>query len=85
MQSDDLNNIQSIIRLNIIRFRRERAFTQEQLANEVGCSQAFINQIENGQKDCNIEHIYKLATILQCSIYDLLPNKHLYLGDKNDR
>ncbi|STZ08096.1 anaerobic benzoate catabolism transcriptional regulator [Moraxella caprae] len=82
MQLDNFEGIQSNIRLNIIRFRRERAFTQEQLANELGYSQAFINQIESGQKDCNLEHVYKLATILQCSIHDLLPNKHLNLGDK---
>lgn len=84
MQSDTFKDIQTLIRLNIMKFRRERAFTQEQLANELGYSQAFINQIETGQKDCNIEHIYKFATIFQCSVYDLLPNQHIGLGAKNE-
>ena len=84
MQSDTFKDIQTLIRLNIMKFRREKAFTQEQLANELGYSQAFINQIETGQKDCNIEHIYKFATIFQCSIYDLLPNQHIELGTKNE-
>lgn len=84
MQSDTFKDIQVLIRLNIMKFRRERAFTQEQLANELGYSQAFINQIETGQKDCNIEHIYKFATIFQCSVYDLLPNQHIELGAKNE-
>lgn len=85
MQSDTFENVQELIRLNIMKFRREQALTQEQLANDLGYSQAFINQIETGQKDCNIEHIYKFATIFQCSVYDLLPNKHLKSGAKNEK
>lgn len=85
MQFDTFENVQELIRLNIMKFRREQAWTQEQLANELGYSQAFINQIETGQKDCNIEHIYKFATIFQCSVYDLLPNKHLKSGVKNEK
>lgn len=84
MQKTDLADVQLYIRLQIIKLRRELAFTQEELANELGFSQSFVNQIETGQKDCNIEHIYKFATIFQCSVYDILPNFHLGIGVKDE-
>lgn len=84
MRKAGLVDVHSHIRLKIIKFRRELAFTQEEVANELGCSQSFINQIETGQKDCNIEHLYKLATIFQCSIYDILPNFHLNMETEDE-
>jgi len=69
-----IKDIHKSISLNIIRIRRERVLTQQDLANQMQCSQAFINQIETGSRDCNIEQIYKIATILNCSVYDIIPD-----------
>lgn len=77
-------DVHSEISGNITRLRREKAFTQEQLAHEIKYSQAFINQIETGVKDCNIEQIYKIATALDCSIYQILPDFKLDLEDNHD-
>lgn len=77
-------DVHSKISENITRLRREKAFTQEQLAHEIRCSQAFINQIETGVKDCNIEQIYKIATVLDCSIYQILPDFQLNLENSHD-
>ena len=67
-----MKEIHSEISENIMRLRREKGMTQEKLANEIDCSQAFINQIETKAKDCNVEHIYKISSVLECSIYDIL-------------
>lgn len=75
-------DVHSEIRINIVRLRREKAFTQEQLANEVKCSQAFINQIETGAKDCNVEQLYKIATALDCSINQILPDIKIDLEER---
>lgn len=72
-----IEQIHLIISENIMRLRRTKGLTQEQLANEINCSQAFINQLETGAKDCNIEHIYKLSSALECSIHDILPNTRI--------
>ena len=69
-----IKEIHSEISENIMRLRREKGMTQEKLANEIDCSQAFINQIETKAKDCNVEHIYKISSVLECSIYDILPD-----------
>lgn len=77
-------DVHSEISGNIMRLRREKAFTQERLAHEIKCSQAFINQIETGIKDCNIEQIYKIATVLDCSINQILPDFKIDLEDNHD-
>ncbi|MDO5068888.1 MAG: helix-turn-helix transcriptional regulator [Neisseria zoodegmatis] len=69
-----IGEIQLKIRLNIVRLRREKSYTQESLANELSYSQAFINQIETGQRDCNIEQVYKIASVFKCSVYEILPD-----------
>lgn len=79
-----IKEIHSKISENIMRLRREKGMTQEKLANELDCSQAFINQIETRGKDCNMEHIYKIASVLECSIYDILPDAKLDMEKTND-
>ncbi len=73
MKKCSIKQIHSQIRSNLIRLRREKDITQLQLAMGVGCSQSFINQLESGDKEINIEQAYKIATVLDCSIYQLLP------------
>ena len=73
--------VRSKISENIMRLRREKGKTQEGLALDINCSQAFINQIETGAKDCNLEHIYKISTALDCSVYDILPDIKLNQED----
>ncbi|HBO38753.1 MAG TPA: hypothetical protein DD638_08820 [Pasteurellaceae bacterium] len=70
----NITEIHHEISANIVRLRREKDITQEKLANEIGCTQAFINQIETGIKECNVKHLYQIASALNCSVYDILPN-----------
>lgn len=79
-----IKEIHSQISENIMRLRRTKGLTQEQLANEINCSQAFINQLETGAKDCNVEHIYKISSVLGCSIYEILPEVKLNMDTTND-
>ena len=78
-----IKEIHSEISENIMRLRREKCMTQEKLANEIDCSQAFINQIETKAKDCNVEHIYKISSVLECSIYDILPDTEVNMERPN--
>lgn len=78
------NTIQEIharISENITRLRREKGMSQERLAHEINCSQAFINQIESKSKVCNIAQIYKISSVLECSIFDILPNTKISMGE----
>ena len=46
------------LEINILKYRRLRGFTQEQLAEKSGVSRARISDIEHGKVSCNIETIY---------------------------
>jgi DNA-binding helix-turn-helix protein len=78
-----IKEIHNEISQQIMKIRREKGMTQEELAYSMNCTQAFINQIENGSKECNIKHIYQIATILDCSVYDILPEVTLDLENNN--
>ena len=80
MQIKDIHNE---ISQRIMKIRREKSMTQEQLAHEMNCTQAFVNQLENGTKECNIKHIYQIATILECSVYEIFPDTTLQMEKHN--
>lgn len=49
---------------NVIRLRRARGLTQEQLAKEVELSRVQLNRIENGHNSPSAEILYALADAL---------------------
>ncbi|MFD1259263.1 helix-turn-helix domain-containing protein [Entomomonas asaccharolytica] len=61
------------IATRILQKRRDRDLSQEQLANEIGKSQSWIQKIESGKKPISLFLLYQLSEVLQCSIYGLIP------------
>lgn len=53
--------------------RREKGLTQEELAERIGVSQAFIHQLESSKKAISLERVNDLALALNCTLYELLP------------
>mgnify|MGYP000308382022 CR=1 FL=1 len=67
------NNIHNTISKNIIKIRKEKGFSQLQLALDIGLSgNAFIARAEKRTNNAhfNIEHIVKIATILDIDVRD---------------
>lgn len=52
--------------------RKERGLSQKEVANMTGISQAMLCQIERGTKNPSIQVGKEIATILGCSMEDLL-------------
>ena len=56
-----------------IRQRREHmGLTQEQLGEACGLSNSFVGHIERGSRKLSVESLYKLASVLDVSVYYLL-------------
>lgn len=70
-------NIKSIISANIRKYRKERGFTQEQLALYTELSYDFIRRIETsgGKSGFSVETLYKIATVLEVSMDELTKNE----------
>ena len=55
-----------------IRKRRiELHVKQKDLANRIGVTAAFVSAIESGKRRCKERWLFRIATVLDCTIYDL--------------
>lgn len=57
---------------NILRKRKERGFSQEELADLCGLHRTYIGAIERGERNLTVNTLAKVANALGCSAVDLL-------------
>ena len=70
------SQLQEIMALNIKRIRKQRGFTQSQLAERAGISFGYMNDIERSRRWPSAENIARLADALRLDPYQLfLPNQ----------
>lgn len=65
-------DMRKLVGSNMARIRKEKGFTQEQLAERSGLTQQYISGIENGQRNPTIVVIHDLAVALGVSHLDLV-------------
>lgn len=51
--------------------RKETGFTQEQIAGFLGVTQAYVSQIEKGERQVQVDMLEKMAALYGVSIADL--------------
>lgn len=66
------DNIMQVVSQNLLRFRLERGYTQEQLSELVGISTSFYANLERGKKGMSISVLRDLADTLGVSVDSLL-------------
>jgi transcriptional regulator with XRE-family HTH domain len=52
---------------NVRQARKEKGWTQEQLAFEAGVKRAYLSEVENGQRNVSLDVVEKLARALDIS------------------
>ena len=57
---------------NCARIRKEKGWTQEQLAATSGLSQQYLSDLERGKRNPTVITVYELAQALEVSHLDLL-------------
>lgn len=57
---------------NCARIRKERGWTQEELAERSGLSQQYLSDLERGRRNPTIVTIYEIAEALQVSHVELV-------------
>ena len=62
------------IGIKISKYRKEKGFTQEELANTVGISYSYMTQIEAPKvvKKMSLEVLFDIADVLEINVKDLL-------------
>ena len=70
--------MKDIIGANIVRYRKERNLTQEELAKQLNISYQAVSKWENGQTTPDISLLPLLSSILNVSIDRLMGYSHNY-------
>ena len=60
------------IGFNLMKQRRLKGWTQEQLAEKSGVSRSRISKMENGKENFNIESLFLIAQSLEIDFMELL-------------
>ena len=66
-----MENIIIIFGLKIRELRKQKKYSQEQLANLASINKSYISQIENGKTKVSVEIINKLAKALEIEMHKL--------------
>ena len=75
--NDKTETIHTIISSNVIKYRKEKGYSQLQLALEIGLTgNAFIARAEKRVKNAhfNIEHLTKIASVLEVDLCEFFNN-----------
>ncbi len=76
-----MSDLPKIVGERIRNFRKEKGFSQEELANIANLHATYIGQLERGEKNATLESIEKVANALEVSLEDLFrsirPNPNL--------
>lgn len=57
----------------IQKLRKEKGLTQEKLAEKLGVTLTYMGYMEIGYRVPNLKMLYKIATILDVKVRDLIP------------
>ena len=60
------------IGFNLLKQRRLKGWTQEQLSERLGVSRSRISKMENGKENFNIESLFLIAQSLEIDFIELL-------------
>lgn len=72
-QENDLGLTIKDIAQRIYLLRKQKKWSQAELAQKAGMSRNAINLIEAEQVMPSLAGIYKIASVFECSVYELLP------------
>lgn len=62
-----------MVESNIKAIRKKRNMTQIDLANAIGVTQGTIQKLETGKNDLTLKMMRKIAAVLDCEPWELLP------------
>lgn len=80
ISSEDIDALHRKIGSNVMRIRKEKSMTQLELALSIGLKSVgliSVAEIYHNKKHFNIEHIYKIATVLEVEMIEFFRDVHI--------
>lgn len=69
---------------NIDIIRRNKGYSQEYVASQIGMKQAGFSLIMSGERELKYNTLLQIANVLQVSVIDLIAYPHKYVPGEND-
>jgi transcriptional regulator with XRE-family HTH domain len=67
-----MGDLRDVVAINVRRFRHDRGWTQEDLAERVGLSARYVGQIERAQASISVTVLGRLANSLKVEVAELV-------------
>jgi len=65
-------DVRQRVGLNLQNLRRDRGFTQEELAHRADVHQTYLSGVERGRRNASVVVLQRIAEALNADIYDLV-------------
>jgi transcriptional regulator with XRE-family HTH domain len=75
-------NARTLLAVNIIRLRRDRGWSQEELAARSELDRSFLAHVERQERNISLDNIQKLADALAVSVSTLLRHHRVKPADQ---
>lgn len=72
-----------VISSNLKQLREDRGLKQNFIADQLGITQNYYSQIENGHRPPQVDHLVKLRNIFNVTLDDIFFNNEIAKCDKN--
>ena len=83
MNKTKKSRFEIVVVTNVANLRRERGFTQSNIASILNVSRGFIGQVEsiNSSSTYSLNQLNRLAYEFECNLYDFFPEKPIIEED----
>lgn len=68
-----MNELQ-VIGKNIVRLRKAKKLTQEDLCGMAEIDRSYLSELENGKMNVTIKSLVNISAVLECTLEDLIKN-----------
>jgi transcriptional regulator with XRE-family HTH domain len=65
-------NARELLAANIVKLRKVRGYSQEELAHEAGLHRTFVAHVERRARNISLDNVERLAAALNVQVHELL-------------
>ncbi len=77
-----VSDARRILANNIVYFRLQKSWTQEDLASKLGTTPVYISNIENAKRNMRIDYVDYIANIFEVPLEQLFVKRELILNHR---
>ena len=69
------SDARSILANNIVYYRLQKGWSQEDFADKLGTTPTYVSNLENAKRNTRIDYIYHIAAVLNVELFQLFEKR----------